>query len=116
MKSNRTVTFRNVIQVALFEREIKGQLSDGYWENANPMDHHRTWCDAVAVVGPNVGRNFWTVKSNYNLIAAPLLDAVGGRMLTICEDVLGRPGFTMRQLRAELKDMKTIMTTFASEI
>lgn len=75
------LTVRIVTQAALFECELKGQLSDGAWENTKPYDHWKCWSDAAAVVGPNVGRNFQALKSNYNFARKDLLEAVSGRMI-----------------------------------
>jgi hypothetical protein len=76
-----TINVRNVAQAALLEMEIKGQLSDGHWENTRPDDHWQIWCDADVVVEPrNVGRDFWARKDNYGLTSKDLLDVVGERM------------------------------------
>jgi len=39
---------KNENQVALFENEIKGQISDGMWENASPANHWKVWCNTTA--------------------------------------------------------------------
>jgi len=77
------VGFENKAQVILFETELKGQLSDGYWENARPLDHWKTICSAKAYVAENksqVGANF-ICRRKYDFAAKALLDAVGDRML-----------------------------------
>ena len=69
---NLTIIFENNIQKALWDGAIRGQLSDGYWENTNPYDHWKPWCNAetrVAKNGEKLGRNFWAAKDNYNLLA-----------------------------------------------
>lgn len=79
-----TITFRNDVQATLWEKEISGQISDGFWENARPGDHWKAWCRAqVAVAGPSeaVGRDFLTVRDRYSLTNHDLLDVVGHRML-----------------------------------
>lgn len=78
-----TLNVRNAEQKVLFEQEIRGQISDGYWENARPFDHHRPWSKCQVVVDPdNIGRDFYAMKNNYGLNSKNLLDCVGDRMLT----------------------------------
>lgn len=75
---------RNVEQQAVFELELKGQLSDGAWENSRPYDHWVVWSDAeVKVAGPSnaLGRNFFARRTVYNFARTDLLDVVGKRML-----------------------------------
>lgn len=77
-----TLTVRNMVQRVLFVNELKGQISDGHWENARPVQHWIPWCYANVIVDPQkVGRDFWCNKSNYNFTDPLLLDAVGDRML-----------------------------------
>jgi len=83
--SNETKTkinFQNADQVTLWNNEIVGQLSDGYWENTRPMNHWRPWCHAVAMCEADapIGRDFAADKDNYNLANKELLECVGGRM------------------------------------
>jgi hypothetical protein len=66
-KVTNTFTVRSIAQKTLFEREIKGQLSDR--ENV-PMDHWRPWSEAEEVVaseGGAVGRNF-RARDSYDLL------------------------------------------------
>jgi hypothetical protein len=80
-----TLFVANTRQKVLFDWEISGQLSDGYWENTRPMNHWRIWsrCEVVVASEPTkIGRNFRPDKSNYNLLAPMLLEAVGDRMIT----------------------------------
>jgi len=86
--SSNSIAFRNIQQAALFELEIKGQLSDGMWENAKPHDHWEPWSDADCVVATdrtNIGRNFYAYKENYGLNSLDLLDCIGGRMIAIAK-------------------------------
>lgn len=54
--------------VVLFEAEIKGQLSDGLWENASPDNHWIVWNDCDPVVSATYfGRNFYARKTGYDL-------------------------------------------------
>lgn len=73
------IAFRNHDQKVLWDLEIRGQLSDGQWENATPHDHWRAWCRAESIVDPShVGRNFLAKRKTYALDT--LLDVVGWRM------------------------------------
>lgn len=84
MKTNSelTLAFRNEVQMALFDIELCGQISDGHWENANPREHWVVWCDASTVVDPtNVGRSFYAARDYYGFSSPVLLNAVEGRML-----------------------------------
>lgn len=84
--TNKRFTVRNIAQLAAFELELCGQISDGCWENV-PGDHWQNWCDAEVVVGENVGRNFYAQRS-YNFARKDLLDVVGQRMLWIVKIAL----------------------------
>ena len=67
-------------QVVLFECELTGQISDGYWENARPADHWKKPCDAdVSVTDDKPSINFYPYRK-YNFAAKPLLDCVSERM------------------------------------
>ena len=80
--TKNTISFRTQDQKTLWDNEIRGQLSDGCWENAVPSNHWKVWCDAETVVDPdNVGRNFRALKDNYDLVRKDLLEVVAGRML-----------------------------------
>ena len=78
---NKAIYFRNAVQAALYECELSGQMSDGYWENRRG----RAWEDfsgAVARVDPNnVGRNFYAATTGWAFDAKPMLDVIGKRML-----------------------------------
>lgn len=106
-----TITFRNEAQATLFEHELKGQISDGHWENfegpehrdyynkdlcdygdrglcvdceedENPYwDHWKPWCDADVLVGKDVGRDFDAIYDRYELGDLDLLSVVGDRMV-----------------------------------
>jgi len=77
-----TIWFRTEDQRNLFMNEIKGQISDGQWENARPHNHWQMWCDADVKVDPaNPGRNFYPIRTCYNLVAPDLLSVIGQRMI-----------------------------------
>lgn len=81
----KVINFRNADQVFLYECELKGQISDGYWENASPQDHYEVMCDAKAKVDEdNLGRNFTPLR-RYNFAAPDLVNVVGDRMITFVQ-------------------------------
>jgi hypothetical protein len=89
---------RNARQAALFELELKGQISDGHWENSRGTDW-QTWCKVVPVVRPEaVGRDFYVRKDNFNLVSKELLEVVGKRMCVYAR--LADEGFSIDQIRA----------------
>jgi len=72
---------RNEAQKALMDHEIKGQISDGAWENAQPQHHWHNWSSSEVHVRPDqLGRNFHAAKDNYGINRKDLLDIVGKRM------------------------------------
>lgn len=83
-----TILFASVTQAALFEHELKGQLSDGLWENAAPHDHWKFWCALRVGIAPAgteprvVTRHTWAIKKKgYNFAA--LYEIIGDRLLAI---------------------------------
>jgi hypothetical protein len=78
------INFRNAIQAALFSCELSGQISDGMWENSRPHNHWEIWSGASVNVNPeNLGKDFYAQR-HYNFNSKDLLDAIGNRMLNIC--------------------------------
>lgn len=78
-----TIAFATAAQLLLWTSELRGQISDGHWENSRPHDHFRPWCDAKVIVDPqNLGRDFYAPKENYNFTSPDLLtnEVVEGRM------------------------------------
>ena len=74
----KTITFRSVTQAMLFEAEIKGQISDGMWENCS-NSCWEIWCDATPVVGDDIGRDFYVGKTGFGLHA--LVPVIGDQMI-----------------------------------
>lgn len=102
-----TIVFANNIQKALWENELRGQISDGVWENARPMDHWKVWCNAEVTVAKNgepTGRNFWAQKDNYDLTS--VVQYVGERMLVMAALAEMFPNFEGR-LPESLYDFKS---------
>lgn len=86
-----TITFRNLNQKVLYECELKGQISDGHWENARPEDHWIVMTDAEVEVNPEkVGCSFHP-RRRYNFAAKDLLDVVEDRMLFYVRAVMAYP-------------------------
>jgi len=78
------INFENKTQVVLWENELVGQISDGFWENAQPHNHWKFWSDAdvVSINSPvGVFSMFAPRKRNYNFVSSKLLEVVGNRML-----------------------------------
>lgn len=80
---NTNIYFRNIAQVVLFECELKGQISDGQWENALPRAHYEKPTAAkvaVAVDDKQLGCDF-RIARKYNFANKYLLEVVADRML-----------------------------------
>jgi len=99
MNDTIKVGFRNRNQVVLFEAELKGQISDGQWENAGPRNHYKAPCLAVAFVASNeeeIGRNFFARA--YNFSNSDLLEVVGERMINQVKMAQAFPHVPINQL------------------
>lgn len=71
----------NEAQKILLDKELSGQISDGYWENACPRDHWIQWCNAEVVVRPEkTGINFFSMRT-YDFASYELLKVVRTRMI-----------------------------------
>lgn len=87
-KKTGTMTLSTAAAATLFEHEIKGQMSDGMWENSQPHDHWEFWCDLDVEVGEE-DHVQETVslqeckKAGYNLTSKELLSAIGDRMVAM---------------------------------
>lgn len=85
------LVFKTPVQAILFEHELKGQLSDGHWENSRPHNHWEAPCRAVvswSATGP-WGREWYYQDRKYNFANKDLLDVVGMRMVRLARVVLG---------------------------
>ena len=84
----KTFTVRSTVQKALFEKEILGQLSDGMWGNALPLNHWKRWSGVtvkVAADGGAVGRSFNNAPKSYDLTRLVKHDVVRERMILIAK-------------------------------
>lgn len=84
-ESTGTIILPTLSAAVLFEHEVRGQISDGMWENSTPYDHWRFWCrltvefkkgETARVETPCPGS---CLKTGYNV--AELYEYVGDRML-----------------------------------
>lgn len=73
---------KNKVQAALWNWEIRGQLSDGAWENSSPYDHWKAWNKAKVVIDGKLENSVSAQKRNYGLYT--LIQYVGDRMVNIC--------------------------------
>lgn len=46
-KKSGEIKFNEPQLYALWRYEISGQISDGHWENAEPLDHWKFWCSLI---------------------------------------------------------------------
>jgi hypothetical protein len=93
-----TLNVQNRAQQIIYEVEMKGQLSDGWWENLRPMGHHKIPTSAKVVVSPgNLGNN-WGATRSYNFASAGLLEAIGGRMRRTVQLGLLHPELSLEKL------------------
>jgi hypothetical protein len=80
-----TIYFNNLSQLALWDAELVGQLSDGIWEHISPRDHWKFWSDIRAAVDregpPRVVTNYLTQIKRRNYAFNRLYAYVGDRML-----------------------------------
>lgn len=79
---SNTIFLKNKAQVILFEAELKGQLSDGFWENATPSDHWEVPVKAEVVVGYEPHLTFRPSRG-YKFHNKDLFEMVGDRMVFI---------------------------------
>ena len=102
------VGFRNKVQVALYNEELKGQISDGLWENSRPSNHYKQPTRAkvfVAKQDVELGPNFLPDRA-YNFASPLLIEYVGDRMLAVAQSV--DKSMDMPRMKAELRDMTKI--------
>jgi len=76
------IYFENLSQAIIFEAELKGQISDGFWENSRPYNHYVTPCDTeVFVDKESPGSHFDGPVKNYNFSSSELLEYIAHRMI-----------------------------------
>lgn len=81
---------KNMEQKIIFLTEMRGQISDGRWENARPYNHYKFWCNIKAddVIVDKNKQGFikengddQVLKNNYVFASKSLLDIVGDRII-----------------------------------
>lgn len=100
----KILNVRNDVQKALFQTELAGQISDGYWENASPKDHWKFLSGLQVNINPSkLGKNFDNGK-NYPFHSSRLLDIVGQRMLAVAKFVK-KYGFNDKELTRKISSL-----------
>ena len=101
-----TLYVRNKAQKILFEMELQGQLSVGWWENENTDE--RLWNCAVKVADSEeeLGCNF-AVKYHTNFCDEELVEWVGLTMIDFVNDI--DPKYDLDQLIIDLNDLTNIV-------
>jgi hypothetical protein len=107
-----TIGFRNIVQVTLWNKELCGQISDGFWENSRPYGHWQGITGATADLG-KLGPQGFRPRRSYNFANKELLECVGDRMLEYVRALEGYENFTMKELKRELRDMNSIVNADA---
>ena len=91
------IQFKSKTALALWKHEILGQLSDGAWENARPMNHWEFWHHLDSDVGsenkvtlyamrysPYCTKNRYNIACLYEYVVDRML--AYGRMATVTDD------------------------------
>lgn len=102
------ITLANKIQSCLFNEELLGQLSDGYWENAR----HADWlwnASIMTLVGPEpkieVDQSAYVGKTGFGF--TKLIPIVGDRMIEIGKRF--DPDYNERKLRKDLRQIGKVI-------
>lgn len=100
------ITFTDPIEKALFDEEISGQLSDGYWENTRNTDW--LW-GAETKLGDKdsitVTPSYTVGKTSYGF--SKVVEYVGDRMVEIGKKF--DPDYNEKKLRKNLKNIGRII-------
>lgn len=81
-KVNGQITLPSASMRGLWKTSIRGQISDGKWENSRPEDHWKFWSDLnVAQGAPGVIADQYPQKSNYAL--GSVIQYIGDEMVNI---------------------------------
>lgn len=107
--ANLYLNVRNKAQVVLFEQELKGQISDGMWENATPSSHWLQICSATAKVGQPLGPVGFIPKRGYMFSHPQLVDAIGARMIEAVQKEADLPNYNKAALLKDLRDLQRIV-------
>lgn len=84
-RSQGKIIFLTSSQLALWQCEILGQLSDGMWENSRPSDHWQFWHRLDADIGmePHVVMTGFGGPRRSGYVLTSLIEYVGERMVNI---------------------------------
>lgn len=106
-----TIYFRTAPQKVLYDKEIRGQISDGHWENED-TDHRLWYC--ITIVRPKKVGISWKPECNLDFNDDDLVDNLGERMR---EYVLSgyRSKYTTENLRKDLEEMTNIVFSSGSD-
>ena len=101
-----TLYVRNAAQKVLFDEELKGQLSDGYWENDDT--DKRLWDCEVVVAKPDerLGCNFHA-KYPVDFADDEMMEWLGDHMIGYAKGV--DPNYDEEKLFADLRDLTMIV-------
>ena len=91
-----SINFANRAQVILYECELKGQISDGNWEDSKPYDHWERMCNAQATndsAAPLGCVGFYPIRK-YNFADSQLVEIVGDRMVWFVKVYTAFPEFS----------------------
>lgn len=112
----KEIHFRNNSQAALWNQEISGQLSDGYWENkadrGSAGEDKTNLYNAKGVVSDKLGRNNVHQGGYFqpNLNNRTLNGIIGDRMLEIGKKAATNPdAYDEKRLKSDLKEMTQII-------
>ena len=106
-----TINFRNRAQQVLYDQEIRGQISDGHWENEDTDT--RLWYCLSKVNSKAVGSN-WKPEPKLDFADEDLIARLGGRMINYVLDSGVCKRYDINDLQKDLLDMTLIVFEFES--
>lgn len=106
--SGKVLRVRNKAQKIMLQEHLFGQISDGKWENTAGWE---SWQNTEVIVDPkNLGRNFSTIKSNYQLNSKELLSLIGNDMTNSVAKKTDT-NYDPKTMNEDLKDLRNIFKT-----
>ena len=113
MTQKAKIVVQNERQKILFEDELSGQISDGFWENTPPHDHWIVPCNAeisVATESEPFGINF-EPDVEYDFSDCDLVDIVGDRMIENIKEKTGIEKYDLTELTDDLDGINLVFST-----
>ena len=105
---NYIISFENVEQKFLYDQELSGQISDGYWENSRPYNHYVKMISAQTIVEPEaIGCNFRPARF-YNFNNNDLFEVVGDRMVFFIKIIRAFPQVSGIEDNVNIEDYEWI--------